>query len=449
MKKQRILIGMLVLGLLLVLAVGLSQAQGPEPPGKAQPQGDLSIEATVSSKFSYQGVLKEGGQPVTGSRDMVFRLYSDSGCSTQVGSDIVKNGVQVTDGLFSVELEVEQSIFNGQALWLEVEVGGTKIGCQEILPVPYAMGLVLPYTGVGSTQALSDLFYLQNTGGGRVLHTVAISDTAVWGETTSGWAGVDGRGGTNGVYGFSSTGRGVYGRSDSGSGVYGYAAADSGINYGVEGESNSASGYGVYGHSVSGTGVYGYSDNLRAVHGYSPSGIGVYGHSWTEYGVWGSSGTGSYGVVSPDKMLAPAYDIGNPDVAEFYAAASSDLEAGDVVVLDPAGGLKLRRVTKAYDTTVVGIVSTEPGVTLGVKDGDIIPGSNEGEVPLALVGRVPCKVSAENGPIAVGDLLTTSSTPGHAMRCSDRSACIGAIIGKALEPLEEGTGVILVLVTLQ
>ena len=70
-------------------------------------------------------------------------------------------------------------------------------------------------------------------------------------------------------------------------------------------------------------------------------------------------------------------------------------------------------------------------------------------MPLALVGRVPCKVDATYGPIAVGDLLTTSPTPGHAMRCDDRLACLGAILGKALEPLDTGTGVILVLVTLQ
>jgi hypothetical protein len=78
-----------------------------------------------------------------------------------------------------------------------------------------------------------------------------------------------------------------------------------------------------------------------------------------------------------------------------------------------------------------------------------MPGDNEGEVPLALVGRVPCKVDASYGDIAVGDLLTTSPTPGHAMRCDDPVTCVGAIIGKALEPLEEDTGVILVLVTLQ
>ena len=71
------------------------------------------------------------------------------------------------------------------------------------------------------------------------------------------------------------------------------------------------------------------------------------------------------------------------------------------------------------------------------------------EVPLAVVGIVPCRVTTENGPIIAGDLLVTSSTPGHAMKGTDRARMLGAVVGKALEPLREGTGEIQVLVTLQ
>lgn len=74
MKRQQILISIFVLGL-LALAAGITLAQGPGPSeGKVQPQGGVSIAATVNSKFSYQGVLKENGNPVTGSRNMTFRL---------------------------------------------------------------------------------------------------------------------------------------------------------------------------------------------------------------------------------------------------------------------------------------------------------------------------------------------------------------------------------------
>ncbi len=69
------------------------------------------------------------------------------------------------------------------------------------------------------------------------------------------------------------------------------------------------------------------------------------------------------------------------------------------------------------------------------------------EIPMAMVGIVPCKVSAENGPIRPGDLLVTSATPGHAMR--DEDPRVGTVLGKALEALDAGTGSIRVLVTLQ
>jgi hypothetical protein len=71
------------------------------------------------------------------------------------------------------------------------------------------------------------------------------------------------------------------------------------------------------------------------------------------------------------------------------------------------------------------------------------------EIPLAVVGIVPCKVTAENGAIKTGDLLVTSTAPGHAMKGTDRSRMLGAVVGKALEPLAAGRGVIQVLVTLQ
>ena len=68
------------------------------------------------------------------------------------------------------------------------------------------------------------------------------------------------------------------------------------------------------------------------------------------------------------------------------------------------------------------------------------------EVPIALCGRVPCNVNADVASIAVGDLLTTSATPGHAQKVLDRDQAVGAIIGKAMEPMEAGKGQILVLV---
>jgi len=71
------------------------------------------------------------------------------------------------------------------------------------------------------------------------------------------------------------------------------------------------------------------------------------------------------------------------------------------------------------------------------------------EIPLAVMGIVQCKVSAENGSIKRRDLLVTSATPGYAMKGTDRRRMLGAVVGKAMQPLEKGEGVIKVLITLQ
>jgi hypothetical protein len=156
-----------------------------------------------------------------------------------------------------------------------------------------------------------------------------------------------------------------------------------------------------------------------------------------------------YGVYTADYMYAARYEGGGSDVAEYFPTPE-DSEPGTVMVIDPAGGSKLRSSTNAYDTTVAGIVSTEPGVSLGTKED-----GNDGEKLIAVAGRVPCKGDASYAAIKPGDLLTTSNTPGHAMKA--QPVIIGGVeiyrpgttIGKALEPLDSGTGVIEVLVTLQ
>jgi hypothetical protein len=75
--------------------------------------------------------------------------------------------------------------------------------------------------------------------------------------------------------------------------------------------------------------------------------------------------------------------------------------------------------------------------------------AHQPDVPLAVVGVVPCKVTAENGAIQPGDLLVTAAKPGYAMKGTDRSQMVGAVLGKALEALPKGDGVIQVLVSLQ
>lgn len=122
-------------------------------------------------------------------------------------------------------------------------------------------------------------------------------------------------------------------------------------------------------------------------------------------------------------------------------ATGSGVQPGDVVVLGaqmPNGKLAVELATTPRDPLVAGVVSTAPSFQLAGLPTDI---------PLAVTGIVPVKVDASYGPIAKGDLLTSSATPGHAMRC-DPSDCVGAIIGKAIDGLDAGRGSIRMIVSL-
>jgi hypothetical protein len=137
------------------------------------------------------------------------------------------------------------------------------------------------------------------------------------------------------------------------------------------------------------------------------------------------------------------------DYAESVDVSGSrtSYEPGDVLVISADAASDVARSTEPYSSLVAGIYSTKPGV-VGRRQ-TIDPRTSKTEIPMAMVGIVPTKVSAENGPIKRGDLLVTSSTAGYAMKGTDRSLMLGAVIGKALGNLDSGAGVIEVLVTLQ
>ena len=122
--------------------------------------------------------------------------------------------------------------------------------------------------------------------------------------------------------------------------------------------------------------------------------------------------------------------------------AVAGLEPGDVLVIGLDG--QLTRCTEAYQPSVLGVYSTRPGFVGGMP----VEGETVGKVPLAVVGVVPVKASTEGGTIQPGDLLTASATPGHSMKAQPDPPQ-GTVIGKALEPLSDETGLILMLVILQ
>jgi hypothetical protein len=133
------------------------------------------------------------------------------------------------------------------------------------------------------------------------------------------------------------------------------------------------------------------------------------------------------------------------DLAEqFDISDATQVDAGTVVVID--GVDRVKPSDQPYDRKVAGVVSGagayRPGILLDHQSRDDV------HQPLALLGKVFCKVDASYAPIDIGDLLTTSPTIGHAMKVTDYTRSAGAVLGKAMAELREGTGLLPILVTL-
>jgi hypothetical protein len=156
------------------------------------------------------------------------------------------------------------------------------------------------------------------------------------------------------------------------------------------------------------------------------------------------AGTGSGRISTSELQITGGADIAEP----FMVNDLEEIEPGTVLSIDPANPGQLKIATKAYDRCVAGIVSgagsVKPGLVLRQKDSEA-----DGKHLVALTGRVYCLVDASSGSIEPGDLLTSSDTPGYAMKVTDQNKAFGAIIGKAMSKLENGKGLVLVLVSLQ
>ncbi len=286
--------------------------------------------------------------------------------------------------------------------------------------------------------------------------------------------------GSNGAHGIdavSDTGTavsgvtGVSGPTFEGIGVYGHSGAQTGI--GVKGEGPqigvngvSQTGVGVRGTAAESAGIGVLGEGHLGVSGYTVTGIGVRGESdaqtgtgvmgkGRQYGVEGVSsfgigihGSGSKGAGFFEGNVTVTGDViltGADCAEEFDTAQAAESEPGTVMVLDQDG--TLQHCQQAYDKRVAGVISGagdyKPGLILDRQQ------AHDDRVPIALVGKVYCKVDARYASIEVGDLLTTSSTLGHAMKAEDPLRAFGSVIGKALRPLQAGQGLIPILIALQ
>ena len=228
-----------------------------------------------------------------------------------------------------------------------------------------------------------------------------------------------------------SVGPGLEALSDNDTGVLGFHGDPRLSETTVASDSGRA---GVFGASENGPGVLGYSRD--------PDMPGVYAFG----GLLAIALNRDFAAefrgdvkVTGDILLSGA------DCAEqFDVVDAADVEPGSVLVIGEHGGLRL--CEQAYDTRVAGVVSGagnyRPGVVLDQQ------GTSPDRLSVALVGKVHCRVDGAHGPISVGDLLTTSPTPGHAMRASDSARAFGSVLGKALQPWDGGRGLIPTLVLL-
>jgi hypothetical protein len=228
---------------------------------------------------------------------------------------------------------------------------------------------------------------------------------------------------------------------------------------------------GVSGTSDIGSGVFAFSRDGQGLTVFSDNNIGIFSQGAAFSGVF--NGAFVVNKAPSPKNGKPSSDINgsivitdgnlflntgsvflkkgdiilqNEDCAEdFDISSAAPVEPGTVMVLDQQGMLKPSH--EAYDKKVAGILSGagdyKPGIVLGKRQAEGI------RMPLALMGKVYCRVDADHGAIQVGDLLTTSPTPGCAMKAADPLKAFGSVIGKALRPLQSGLGLIPVLVALQ
>jgi len=458
------------------------------------------IAAPLGSAITYQGKLDKSGVPMNGNCNLIFKLHDAATGGAPVGNTVPLPNTPVTNGFFTASLDFGAGAFNGQARWIEIQVQGPGDPSFTVLaprqPVTAAPYAVYALGGPGVTSQwvndASGINYGGNVGVGSASNSsiklsldagTADANGLYVRNNSASWAAMV-------VRNFGSNGYGFY---DDTSGRH-YVAGKVGIGIqngdgklsvtssteaaivgkhtsnwvGVWGESQSSSG--VHGQSQTWVGVSGQSANSTGVQGLSQTWAGVYGESQgNAAGVWGKSAAnaGVYGeaasasgwggffrnlaggtalYVDGKAAVKTLQILGGADLAERFTTMEK-AEPGTVMVIDPEAPGRMRISREPYCKRVAGVVSGAESLAAGVVLGD--GEASADELPIALTGRVWVKCDAGAEAIRAGDLLTTSGRPGHAMAAADPARSSGAILGKAMTSLEAGTGMVLVLVSLQ
>jgi len=357
------------------------------------------VERDIAETIWFQGFLADvdTGDPVDGTVTVEAEIFSALTGGTSVWGPETHSGVIVAEGWFSIELGSIEALpgFDTPPYYLALTIDGELMDSRQKLasvPMAYNAGdLELPYYGAVSAQGTA-VHIEQSGAGGGIFARTGGSHPAIVGSHSGSGVAIQG-----------SCLSGTAGDFIGDVSVDGELIVTKDVNVGVDARVTVAD-------TLEALGVETYSFQMTR----SPSAGMILTCDGAGNGYWD-------------------WPAARTDLAEMVTVTggAESSEPGDVMVIDPLGRGRMQVSTEVRSRLVAGICGAAAG---------------SDEIPLAVAGIVPCKVSAENGAISVGDLLVTSGTPGHAMR--DEDPAVGTVLGKALEPLEDGSGVIRVLVTL-
>lgn len=364
-----------------------------------------ALAQPAAQPITVQVALEEDGVPANGLYDFNIPVFT-SPTSTGYYGEIVLEDVEVRDGLVTLELDPEdftgpylEHLFNGNERWLEIRVRPGHVTGNA-----FTFQWLKPRIRVGSVPYAGMAAKLPNvtTAAGRlgIGTTDPVAPLHVAGST-AGMAWIDSS-------------------SPAGTWIQLANASHGGnvISLISTGEQNSEGPGQLLIQSGTGGVLARFSDALirfdREVHVHEP-----------------------ITIIGAD--LAEKFDV----------AGAVEPQPGHLVCIDPDNPGRLEVSTEPYSRRVAGIISGAGGIRPAVHLHQ--PGTAaDGDLPVAMSGRVYVYADADaGGAIEPGDLLTTSATPGHAMRATDREAMHGAVVGKAMTRLESGRGLVLVLVNLQ
>jgi len=410
------------------------------------------------------------------------------GASTGSYTTLPRQRINPTPFAIGLSLPMQQTGFAATPL---VSLTNASIGSGgEFVAGPYVTGDgTLNYGLIGRTPDnrlnAAGVRGENTAASGQVIGVEGVATNSIIGT------GLVGRGGATGVYGEAQATNGVgirgVGTGTNAIGVIGDGASAGGSFYGTTSNSNGllaigqGTGSGVFASNSTGTAVYATGTGqyrqgatVRINNGQSDAGMCQYVTNNSTWATTHMQNDGTGEVLWLEKPQAGNFLVattgtdwkfwldgagmthtksleilGGSDLSErFDVHGQSAPEPGTVVSIDSRGDGQLEVSSEPYDHRVAGVISGANGVRTGMlmgQDGTAASGDH----PVALTGRVYCKVTTANGPIRPGDLLTTSSRPGYAMRASDPLRSQGALLGKAMGSLETGEGLVLVLVGLQ